>query len=206
MFALLLGRTCPRPRCIKFWSSRAPCATRAQHTNLEVQGFCPVSKRLSGKRGSSSTQAAPAGKPFAVPQGSLHCAFPHLCVRQLSHGLQAVRIEDPAPKVSQHTVFLTTSHPSSVLQAFRLPAAQKTCPYLRVSQEKSITTKAAGIHCTQGTALLPLLQQLPAPRLLARQHGLRGFKGLKRFLSSVPLERDTAALPSASTLSRTASS
>lgn len=43
------------------------------------RGFCPVSKMLSGKRGSSSTQAAPAGKPFAVPQGSLHCAFPH-CV------------------------------------------------------------------------------------------------------------------------------
>lgn len=185
------------------------CHQSSAHELGSPGGFCPVSKRLSGKRGSSSTQAAPAGKPFAVPQGSLHCAFPHLCVRQLSHGLQAVRIEDPAPKRCLNTRFSSPPHtlpPSCRNQAasstenLSLPAGEPGDHHTLPKQLEF--TAHRELHCS-------LCSNNSTPRLLARQfseHGLRGFKGLKRFLSSVPLERDAAALPSASTRSRTASS
>lgn len=117
---MLSGRTRPRPRCIKFWSSRAPCATRAQHTNLEVQGVLPCFKKALREAWKQQHPGCTSRKTLCCSTGLLTLCLSSLCVRQLSHGLQAVRIEDPAPKRCLNTQFSSPPHtlpPSCSIQA-----------------------------------------------------------------------------------------
>lgn len=117
---MLSGRTRPRPRCIKFWSSRAPCATRAQHTNLEVQGVLPCFKKALREAWKQQHPGCTSRKTLCCSTGLLTLCLSSLCVPQLSHGLQAVRIEDPAPKRCLNTRFSSPPHtlpPSCSIQA-----------------------------------------------------------------------------------------
>lgn len=128
---------------------------------------------------------------YVVPAITL----PATCVPEPSHSLCSVKSLEPTPK---QRCKIQLSSPPYTSQGNSLPATREPLSLLVVKpgvHHKLI--KQAEFTVRRETRSFPRNEQITAPQLLARQfslHGLGRFQRVKRFLSSVPLERKATAL------------
>lgn len=168
---------------------------------LEAQGFLPSFKRALREAGKQQHPGCTSKKtPLLFHRAPYMVPFLSVC--PTAESTVCNRLEPRTllqNSVSTHsfphqlTPFL---HPAGI----RLPAAQKppSLPAGRPGEGHPTLIKQLEftvhreLHC-----FLCSNKSLPhGSSLGSSQCALRGFKGLKRFLSSVPLERDAAALTS----------
>lgn len=121
--------------------------------------------------------------------------FPATCIQEPSHGLRSVKSPEPTAK---ERCDARLSLPHYTLQGKSLPATWEplSLPVVKPGEHHTLI-KSVEFTVRRETRSFSCNEQITAPWLLARQFSLRGlgrFQRVKRFLNSVPSERNATAL------------